>query len=187
VAKPTSSTHTHHIVHWADGGPTNPDDIAMLCATHHLVLHERHWRIELQATRRGRTRLLHHHRPQHQGLSCNSGRGAQSGTRSPGFGRYLARHLRHCRRRRTDRGPQHPRTAQRPRPTRHWDPAARTGASQWARSTTRYSFSKESTYSRVISSSSWLLRNSSSLGLGGLSRPFVSRSLSTQNWAKARP
>lgn len=37
--------HAHHIVHWADGGPTDPDNLVMLCSKHHRVLHERHWRI----------------------------------------------------------------------------------------------------------------------------------------------
>jgi len=37
--------HAHHIVHWADGGPTDPDNLVMLCTTHHRVLHKRHWRI----------------------------------------------------------------------------------------------------------------------------------------------
>jgi len=37
--------HAHHIVHWADGGPTDPENLVMLCTAHHRVLHERHWRI----------------------------------------------------------------------------------------------------------------------------------------------
>ncbi len=37
--------HAHHIVHWVEGGPTDPDNLVMLCTTHHRVLHERHWRI----------------------------------------------------------------------------------------------------------------------------------------------
>jgi len=37
--------HAHHIVHWADGGPTDPDNLVMLCTRHHRVLHERRWRI----------------------------------------------------------------------------------------------------------------------------------------------
>jgi len=41
----THFLHAHHIVHWADGGPTDPDNLVMMCARHHRVLHERHWRI----------------------------------------------------------------------------------------------------------------------------------------------
>ncbi|HUY64568.1 MAG TPA: DUF222 domain-containing protein [Acidimicrobiales bacterium] len=37
--------HAHHIVHWADGGPTDPDNLIMLCGTHHRALHENGWRL----------------------------------------------------------------------------------------------------------------------------------------------
>ena len=38
-------THTkwldaHHVVHWADGGETAPDNLVMLCSKHHRLLHE---------------------------------------------------------------------------------------------------------------------------------------------------
>jgi hypothetical protein len=38
-------THTkwldaHHVVHWADGGGTTPDNLVMLCSAHHRLLHE---------------------------------------------------------------------------------------------------------------------------------------------------
>jgi len=35
--------HAHHIVHWVDGGPTDPDNLVMLCTRHHRLVHERHW------------------------------------------------------------------------------------------------------------------------------------------------
>ena len=31
----------HHIVHWADGGPTSPDNLRLLCRRHHTAIHER--------------------------------------------------------------------------------------------------------------------------------------------------
>jgi hypothetical protein len=34
----------HHIEHWADGGPTNLDNLLTLCSTHHRRLHEGGWR-----------------------------------------------------------------------------------------------------------------------------------------------
>lgn len=37
--------HAHHIIHWADGGPTDPENLVMFCSTHHRVLHERQWRV----------------------------------------------------------------------------------------------------------------------------------------------
>ena len=33
-------TDGHHIVHWADGGPTNLDNLLSLCSRHHHLLHE---------------------------------------------------------------------------------------------------------------------------------------------------
>ncbi|HWC31669.1 MAG TPA: DUF222 domain-containing protein [Actinomycetota bacterium] len=35
----------HHIVHWADGGPTTLDNLVMLCGAHHRLIHEAGWRI----------------------------------------------------------------------------------------------------------------------------------------------
>ena len=32
--------HAHHIRHWAHGGPTTPDNLALLCSTHHRLVHE---------------------------------------------------------------------------------------------------------------------------------------------------
>jgi hypothetical protein len=38
--------HAHHIIHWADGGPTSADNLALLCSTHHRLLHEGGFRVE---------------------------------------------------------------------------------------------------------------------------------------------
>ena len=38
---PVGWCDAHHIVHWADGGPTNPDNLRLLCRTHHTATHER--------------------------------------------------------------------------------------------------------------------------------------------------
>jgi len=38
--------HAHHRVHWADGGPTNLDNLILLCGYHHRFLHENGWTIE---------------------------------------------------------------------------------------------------------------------------------------------
>jgi hypothetical protein len=37
--------HAHHLKHWADGGPTNIDNLVTLCGSHHRRLHEGGWRI----------------------------------------------------------------------------------------------------------------------------------------------
>jgi len=39
--------HAHHIVHWADGGNTDADNLILLCGYHHRLVHERGWRVEL--------------------------------------------------------------------------------------------------------------------------------------------
>ena len=35
----------HHVRHWADGGPTNLDNLILLCSAHHRFLHEMGWHI----------------------------------------------------------------------------------------------------------------------------------------------
>jgi hypothetical protein len=37
--------HGHHIIHWADGGPTDLTNIALACSRHHRALHEGQWRL----------------------------------------------------------------------------------------------------------------------------------------------
>ncbi|MCA1726536.1 MAG: HNH endonuclease [Actinobacteria bacterium] len=34
----------HHLRHWADGGPTDLDNLVLLCHAHHRLLHEGRWR-----------------------------------------------------------------------------------------------------------------------------------------------
>ncbi len=38
-SKPPAWTDAHHLVHWADGGPTDPWNAALLCRAHHTVVH----------------------------------------------------------------------------------------------------------------------------------------------------
>ncbi|HEV3473782.1 MAG TPA: DUF222 domain-containing protein [Actinomycetota bacterium] len=40
----TKWVHAHHLVHWADGGATNLDNLALLCSAHHRLIHEGGWR-----------------------------------------------------------------------------------------------------------------------------------------------
>jgi hypothetical protein len=35
--------HAHHIVHFADGGPTTLSNLALLCGSHHRLIHEGGW------------------------------------------------------------------------------------------------------------------------------------------------
>ena len=40
---PSSWCDLHHVVHWADGGPTSADNLASLCRHHHGVTHRSGW------------------------------------------------------------------------------------------------------------------------------------------------
>lgn len=37
--------HAHHIVHWAKGGPTDLDNLLVLCTYHHRLVHEQGWKV----------------------------------------------------------------------------------------------------------------------------------------------
>lgn len=37
--------HAHHIVHWAKGGPTDLDNLLVLCTYHHRLVHEKGWKV----------------------------------------------------------------------------------------------------------------------------------------------
>ncbi len=44
----TRHLHGHHVHHWADGGPTDLDNLVLLCAHHHRFVHEHGWDIEVR-------------------------------------------------------------------------------------------------------------------------------------------
>ncbi|MET7281960.1 DUF222 domain-containing protein [Kribbella sp. NPDC005582] len=39
--------HAHHLIHWADGGPTSLNNLALLCALHHRAVHAGQWTITI--------------------------------------------------------------------------------------------------------------------------------------------
>ncbi len=39
--------HGHHVHHWTKGGPTDPDNLVLLCGYHHRLVHEGGWSIEM--------------------------------------------------------------------------------------------------------------------------------------------
>lgn len=39
----TRHLHAHHVIHWARGGPTDLDNLLLLCAHHHRFVHDHHW------------------------------------------------------------------------------------------------------------------------------------------------
>jgi Domain of unknown function (DUF222)/HNH endonuclease len=48
--RPPTWTQVHHIIHWQDGGPTNPGNAALLCGHHHRVIHQGDWQIRTNPT-----------------------------------------------------------------------------------------------------------------------------------------
>jgi hypothetical protein len=45
--RPPAWTDGHHIIHWADGGPTELANLVSLCRLHHRRVHEEGWRIHI--------------------------------------------------------------------------------------------------------------------------------------------
>jgi len=41
--RPVDWCEAHHVHHWADGGPTSPANLVLLCSRHHHVVHQPHW------------------------------------------------------------------------------------------------------------------------------------------------
>ena len=44
-SRPPIMCHGHHVVHWADGGPTSLDNMVLLCGHHHRLIHAGPWQI----------------------------------------------------------------------------------------------------------------------------------------------
>ena len=40
--------HAHHIEHWIRGGPTDLDNLVLVCMWHHKLVHEHGWNVKLQ-------------------------------------------------------------------------------------------------------------------------------------------
>lgn len=45
--RPPIACDAHHIVHWADGGGTDLDNLVLLCRAHHTVIHTTGWEVRL--------------------------------------------------------------------------------------------------------------------------------------------
>jgi hypothetical protein len=39
--------HAHHIIYWADGGPTSLHNLVLLCAAHHRAVHNGQWTVSI--------------------------------------------------------------------------------------------------------------------------------------------
>ncbi|MGH8871652.1 MAG: DUF222 domain-containing protein [Acidimicrobiia bacterium] len=55
--RPAHWCDAHHIIHWADDGPTAVENLVLLCRHHHTLVHEAGWKIT------GTPGDLHFHRP----------------------------------------------------------------------------------------------------------------------------
>ncbi|MFM1724697.1 DUF222 domain-containing protein [Rhodococcus sp. PAM 2766] len=49
---PPAHCEGHHVKHWADGGPTDLDNLVLLCRYHHRLLHHSHWQVKIGADRK---------------------------------------------------------------------------------------------------------------------------------------
>ncbi|NKS37967.1 DUF222 domain-containing protein [Rhodococcus hoagii] len=49
---PPAHCEGHHIKHWADGGPTDLDNLVLLCRYHHTLLHHSHWDVKIGVDRK---------------------------------------------------------------------------------------------------------------------------------------
>jgi len=47
----TRYIHAHHVIHWAQGGPTQLDNLVLLCGEHHRMLHEGRYRMTMSNDR----------------------------------------------------------------------------------------------------------------------------------------
>jgi len=50
--RPWSWCEAHHVIHWCDHGPTKLDNLTLLCAHHHRVVHHDGWRLQFGPDRR---------------------------------------------------------------------------------------------------------------------------------------
>lgn len=98
--------HLHHIWHWADGGPTDADNLVGLCWAHHDLVHDGGWTIvgdpdgqltfvDRHRIRRWTSRATPIRTPVHHVLDSALGettaRGPTSGATSPGVSRQPVR------------------------------------------------------------------------------------------------
>jgi Domain of unknown function (DUF222)/HNH endonuclease len=44
---PASWCDAHHIIHWLHGGPTDLNNLVLLCRKHHRILHHSHWHVSI--------------------------------------------------------------------------------------------------------------------------------------------
>ena len=72
---PIAWTEAHHIIHWADGGDTNAENLILLCRFHHGRIHTTGWTVEKTAP--GQAIITHH--DDHETQDGKADRGSGSG------------------------------------------------------------------------------------------------------------
>ena len=79
---PIAWTEAHHIIHWADGGDTNAENLILLCRFHHGRIHTTGWTVE--KTGPGQAIITHHedHETQDDKADRGSGKVAGVGVRT---------------------------------------------------------------------------------------------------------
>ena len=88
----------HHIVHWADGGPTDLANLALLCHHHHKAMHEGGWSMarapdgSLEFTRPDGTPLQREHAVHREGDANDDESCADDSTRATQDARVLSCH-----------------------------------------------------------------------------------------------
>ncbi|CAN5785899.1 HNH endonuclease signature motif containing protein [soil metagenome] len=60
---PPGWTDAHHVIHWADGGPTDLANLVLLCRSCHTGIHHRKWRITRDPNGRYRVKQPPRHHP----------------------------------------------------------------------------------------------------------------------------
>ena len=59
--RPVSWCEAHHLQHWVDGGPTDAENLILLCRFHHGRIHTVNWTVT--KTGPGRAHIVHHDHP----------------------------------------------------------------------------------------------------------------------------
>lgn len=49
--RPPPWCDAHHVIHWADGGPTALSNLVLLCRRHHRLVHEGGFGLEMNGSR----------------------------------------------------------------------------------------------------------------------------------------
>lgn len=73
--RPVAWTEAHHIVHWADQGPTDAENLILLCRFHHGRIHTAGWTVT--KTGPGQALIVHHEGGCSRGASRPCGQSAE--------------------------------------------------------------------------------------------------------------